>query len=77
MVRAAGVDFLWRLVLDAPEAVSASARALLVDMHTQLGGSITDHRQAVRTAFLKYAAVVILSARRLQTSINYSMIGSI
>ncbi len=47
------MDTLWRLVLDAPEAVSAEARSLLVALHTQLGGSIGDHSAAIRAAFLR------------------------
>ena len=47
---------LWRLVLDAPEAVSAEARALLVALHTQLGGSIGDHGATIRAAFLRCGA---------------------
>ena len=49
-----GVGFLWQLVLDASEAVSAEARSLLVAVHTQLGGSIADHGPALQAAFLRY-----------------------
>jgi hypothetical protein len=47
------VSFLWQLVLDASEAVSAEARSLLVAVHTQLGGSIADHGPAIQAAFLR------------------------
>lgn len=59
----AGVGTLWRLVLDAPEAVSAEARALLVALHTQLGGSIGDHGAAIRAAFLRCASQTSLHPR--------------
>lgn len=51
-----GVEYLWQLALDAPEAVSAEARSLLVAVHTQLGGSIADHRPAIQAAFLRCGA---------------------
>lgn len=52
---APGLDYLWRLVLDAPEAVSADARSLLVRVHTQLGGDLAAEGPAVQAAFLRCA----------------------
>lgn len=67
-----GVDFLWRLVLDAPEAVSADARGLLVAIHTELGGSIADHAPRIQAAFLRY-----LFCSFLYRLLNVSCLGAL
>ena len=49
----AGLDYLWQLVLEAPEAVSGEARALLVRSHTQLSDADAEATAAENSSFLR------------------------
>ena len=50
----AGLDHLWRIVLDAPDArISDRARKSLVTLHVHLAEDLQPRRTDIRQAFLQ------------------------